>query len=348
MQQYYKAPLQQSNITNITIFLNEADTYIANLKEGNNILVCNSRRWTGFVGFRVCINSVLNLYKELIEIEKPVLKYLPTYKLSQDNIEIFFGFIRSKFGCNNNPTARQFIAAFKKIIIHKKIHCPQGANCIALEEMDILVRSSSKSPIDGINSSTSPLESVFEEERKQINDEHNYILQFTPNNLSLFTKEVVGYIAGFVVKKLEQKIKCAVCIHALRADERMQSSLFSIKNREGLIFPSKDVINVCSLVEAKIRQCLCATGLKNFNKKMIGNVGSSVLSSFLEKDIFKTLYIHCYNQSFDNNHMLYLIRAICDIYVDIRLHHSTKLFTEQLHKTNIRQHNLKTTLFLGQ
>lgn len=73
-----------------------------------------------------------------------------------------------------------------------------------------MVRASPKRPTDGINSSGSLLESVFEEERKQINDKHNYTLQFTPFDLSLFTKKIVGYIAGFVVKKLEQNIKCAI------------------------------------------------------------------------------------------------------------------------------------------
>jgi len=33
------------------------------------------------------------------------MKYLLTYKFSQDHIELFFGAVRSTGGFNNNPTA---------------------------------------------------------------------------------------------------------------------------------------------------------------------------------------------------------------------------------------------------
>ena len=34
------------------------------------------------------------------------MKYLLTYKISQDYTELFFGKIRSMGGCNNNPNAQ--------------------------------------------------------------------------------------------------------------------------------------------------------------------------------------------------------------------------------------------------
>lgn len=50
-----------------------------------------------------------------------VFKYLITYRLSQDHLELFFGAIRSKSGYNNNPTARQFEAAYKRLIVKKNL-----------------------------------------------------------------------------------------------------------------------------------------------------------------------------------------------------------------------------------
>ena len=51
---------------------------------------------------------------------KLVLKwtYIPTYKLNQDHIEIFFGNIRKKGGLNNNPTAKPLPAGYKRILVH--------------------------------------------------------------------------------------------------------------------------------------------------------------------------------------------------------------------------------------
>lgn len=38
--------------------------------------------------------------------------------MSQDHIELLFGCTRAHNDCNNNPTARQFVAIYKKILVH--------------------------------------------------------------------------------------------------------------------------------------------------------------------------------------------------------------------------------------
>lgn len=73
----------------------------------------STRRKTGFVGFLVAIESVKGIFAEMIEKEDAPLKYLLTYKLSQDHLVLFFGAIRSSGGFNNNPTAQQFTASYK-------------------------------------------------------------------------------------------------------------------------------------------------------------------------------------------------------------------------------------------
>jgi hypothetical protein len=46
-----------------------------------------SKRKTGFLGFLLCINAVVGLAEDLVNVENPVLKYLLTYKMSQDHLE---------------------------------------------------------------------------------------------------------------------------------------------------------------------------------------------------------------------------------------------------------------------
>ena len=102
--------------------LTEAKRYILGLRNGSNgALMIKSRRKMSFLGFLVCINCLLNMTEWLTSHPTTDIKFLMTYKFSQDHIELFFGEIRSMGGNNNNPSARQFSSAYKKLIIHNKV-----------------------------------------------------------------------------------------------------------------------------------------------------------------------------------------------------------------------------------
>ncbi|EFN68497.1 hypothetical protein EAG_00073, partial [Camponotus floridanus] len=73
----------------------------------------------GFLCLLISMKSLLSIYKECVD--KDNLSLIPVYKMSQDHLELFFGSIRSCGGYNNNPTCRQFISAYKKILIHAEI-----------------------------------------------------------------------------------------------------------------------------------------------------------------------------------------------------------------------------------
>ena len=81
---------------------------------------------TSFIGFVACIMSVKNLYTTYVQAaNSPLMKYLLTYKLSQDHIELFFGAIRVSCGSNYNPTVRQFTSAYKRLLMP---HDVKGCN----------------------------------------------------------------------------------------------------------------------------------------------------------------------------------------------------------------------------
>lgn len=64
------------------------------------------------------------------------------YKTSQDHLEPFFLSIRVRGGWNNNPTVRQFTAAYKWLLVRAEIREGDMGNCITLDEIPILVGSS--------------------------------------------------------------------------------------------------------------------------------------------------------------------------------------------------------------
>lgn len=111
-----KKALCSQNLEDFKIFKTYFYEYVLNLKFPCGTLVLSSNRKTGFLGFMICFETLFFLHNELIATS--CLKFIPCYKISQDHIELFFGAIRSHQGHNNNPTARQFKAAYLKLLIH--------------------------------------------------------------------------------------------------------------------------------------------------------------------------------------------------------------------------------------
>ena len=133
----YKAPLRPSNEPIWAPFLDEVYLYISKLTDANGQTMTSTKRTTLFIGFMTAILSVSAMYKELVSSKEGPLKYLLTYKLSQDHLELFFGAVRSAGGCNNNPTVRQFVAAYKRLLMRHQIKGANG-NCAALDDTNIL------------------------------------------------------------------------------------------------------------------------------------------------------------------------------------------------------------------
>ena len=116
----FKAPITKSNYLYRKSFLDETHKYIRNLKCSDAKPILMSKRKTGFLGFFVCIDAVLRLYK-----------------MSQDDLELFFSAVRASRGWSNNPTTCQFITAYKQLLMQHNIKGGRG-NCIAQDETEIL------------------------------------------------------------------------------------------------------------------------------------------------------------------------------------------------------------------
>lgn len=119
LQQHgYSKPINSENFQQIQKILKDTANYISALKlrvsTDRIINIIDSKKKTGFLGFLINIKNILMLYEEVCEKDN-LLSYIPTYKLSQDHLEMIFSIIRSHGGCNNNPTANQFKTALKKL-----------------------------------------------------------------------------------------------------------------------------------------------------------------------------------------------------------------------------------------
>ncbi|XP_049764466.1 uncharacterized protein LOC126092781 [Schistocerca cancellata] len=249
LQSDFKQALNTANFSAVEGFLLKAQRYIKELTVGPNpqaMRVVDSNRKTGFIGFLVRISSVLHMYSKVVgtQTHTPLLKFLPLYKCSQDHLEMFFSAIRSRGGWNNNPTAHQFVAAYKRLLIHSEIRGSERGNCITLEDIPILTFSSSDVE-DHINNTSEQwqLLSSMENSAATTDNDHDYFA--TGIYLSEVAVHIVVYIAGFVVRHLEKTLKREPCLSVLRGDgSHVAYSLIHRKSRGWLVLPSNDVVDI--------------------------------------------------------------------------------------------------------
>lgn len=359
----WKVPLQSQNESKIKTALNTAKIYIASLKvHGEEMLVIKCRRKMGFLGFLICINSVLNMFDGLVMSPSPPLKFLTTYKMSQDHIELFFGKIRSMGGWNNNPTCRQFSAAYKKILVNNDIKDVTRGNCLPIESVQILTVSSgyhtnisstvpSVLDINMTCTKTRLCDSSVSNENDSESEEDPCI---SSSMISQFSEKIVAYIAGFVCSKLRKSITCDVCNGAIvNSNVSPVHSLINVKNKGGLCFPSEDVINISLTCEKIFREnvlCSKSEGKNVLNRYDCHKIVHEVLKLYLDKAIFRNISSHMTDTEPNNNHIIFLIKAIAETYLQVRYSYAAKQFTVKFHanKTTNRQTLSRLVIFRGQ
>lgn len=227
------------------------EKYIFDLKDESGIPILSTGRKTGFLGFIICLRNIF----ELFDTYNPSgLDYLLTFKLSQDHLETFFGAIRSRGGFNNNPNAYQFQNAFKRLLTKTELKYFDGnTNCIS-DCLDILHISSRNT----LYSEPAMYEYENDLDLLSVND-HDYVQ--TMWRLNPYVEDIVSYIAGFIASRIISKNICNICAEQLivkgfkgTSDSKESPLLIKIKNRGGLLIPTKDIITICSNSEKLLRQ----------------------------------------------------------------------------------------------
>ncbi|GBN24835.1 hypothetical protein AVEN_265143-1, partial [Araneus ventricosus] len=155
--------------------------------------------------------------------------------------------IRSRGGYNNNPSAKQFKAAYKQLLVRHEIASSENANCISLSKINILsVGSQGKSKnnfVQNINHDddrrlSDDLQIIDNSEA--VTSDHAYSKVPSSKILSEYVEDVVAYISGFVQRKLISAVKCEECCDALIYDENSAENSYHLinrKNKDGLIKP---------------------------------------------------------------------------------------------------------------
>jgi hypothetical protein len=206
----FKAPLSARRLVYHRSFLEETAALLLNLAtEDGKLKICESRRSMGVLGFVADIKSILFLAQSILGLSiagKPIL-YICTYL---DHLEIMFACIRKAGGFNNNPTAKQFQATFKKLMFRSGVALTPSdcANITAQDDTTFVIPDTAQyasSSTDDICDSGELNFVMFEDAV----DDHGYSM--ATMRLSPFVDNILVYIAGWVVRAVMKRLRCLDC-----------------------------------------------------------------------------------------------------------------------------------------
>lgn len=218
-----------------------------------------NNRKTGFIGFILSLKNSINLFKYLYA--KGDIEYLITYKLSQDHIEITFSAISGRGGYNDNPTCRQFQAAYKRILVHNQLTGSNFGNCSILDGTQILPASTK---LSSRKSNDENVDLSFDQVPNRTFIDHDYFKNII--EINTYIEDVSQYIGGFVARKVSQIIPCHNCKKISSKDQIENNTLISCKDRGGLTKPSNYVKIICAEAERVVR-CNLSIIKSQFDKK---------------------------------------------------------------------------------
>lgn len=277
---------------------------------------------------------------------KKKLKYILTHKLSQDHLELFFGAIRGKGGFNNNPTARQFEAAYKRLLVHTEITGPNTGNTLNLDNITILTCGSSQQlTIDDNGEDILQSKEYLSFERSvKDNIEKNDCLTSSAWDLTIYTEDIVAYIAGFVIKSINRCVTCLKCREVLETSETI-SSLQKRKQFGNLIKASRPVIEICQIAEKYFRFFDKTIGIFNKNVKNLIDTLTKKAFQMVTPKILHHFNQHLLETDFLDGHVILLIKLILKKYFNLRVYHETVKRSDYLKRNKIRSIFTKTILF---
>ena len=363
----FKAPLSKKNEIQWQKVFTESVDYFAQLKCSGDVSLLTHARKTFAVGFIMTAKSVAAVASELLNRPTAPFRYVLPYKMSQDHLELFFSCIRSRGGRNNNPNVMQLKNAMRQILLHNNIRASKQANCLLLDEEGhgslFEIRSSKRSAFliekdekDEVDEATT---AFLEDEALE-----ELINQIDNTELTELKQNILYYIAGFVVRKIQRKIKCTPCLEALfrhNIPVSVNSEIILSKsnyrsfttyiNRGGLLFPADAVYTIVETTEKFFQQMVLQKESKiTKDQRLTDKLVAATARKLDVQQLFPSLADH-YNANelgTEDVHATQLLKEIVGQYARIRLLTYARQHTRETVNSNrasIRHKNLKLTLF---
>lgn len=334
----FKNALCVENATQILEFCDSAVEYIKKLKvenkQGKKVRITNSAINTGFNGFIYDIASLKLLFTDYVQ-EREIIKALPTYKFSQDPVEILFGKVRSLGGYNDNPSCEEFKAAFRKLLAFSAVMYSRFSNC-NMSDNDV-----PSNPYSNILSVTSrrittnrfDLQNCFEINEEDIERLYDKLSEIEDSNASV--EDLNDYAIAHIAKQIENRIMttkqfgCSDCQKVFAENTQKAEYITS--------GPCQSTFFICKQASRFLKEELL-NGTVNFNVIYHEILLSLDLDTLYEQTDF----------SDHSDHKIFLIRYIVDECVRIKGIHIAKKVTLKIHEKSYRVKLHKLLHYFGQ
>lgn len=269
------------------------------------------------LGFIITMESTLNVVYQLLNKPQSPLKYVLTYEMSQDHLELFW-LQKSKRWVEQQP---KFKNTLRQLLFTKNITVKSG-NCSNFDypEGDVLEFRSEK-------------HSLFDTNKSPDNNELQKYLSHLDNiDLGYYVKEILDYIGGYIVRSIIKTIVCSNCVQLLveyRLDHEFSknASFTTYVNRGKLIITSKAVSLIIQQLEKSFQNVVIRE--KNLQRNVKLLIIEITRRSILNKSTFFFMNSHPTDVELyfcAHSHEYSLFKLICQKFINIRMRHYEKQF----------------------
>ncbi|KAH8036984.1 hypothetical protein HPB51_008032 [Rhipicephalus microplus] len=274
-------------------------------------------------GLRVTLSSTLHLLRYLTM--KLNFSYMMTCRLSQDPLERLFGIVRQMSGCNDHPTASQFLISVNTLSFQNLAKPPKGSN-VSSGLLRSLLGADNGKDLTPRRKLDELLDVGNLAEAHEVLNEYGHGTEHADMVVQSSDARLIFYMAGYVARKSVASTKCAECSQQLLQGENDPSpaaaSLTAAVDRGGLLYPSVKLNELMTTLENTFTHCFSVTEVKP----------DSIMDlvSFLQ--LRKLTLVGC------PDHSMSLTNKIIKFYVLTRLHFHVKA---QNSKRNAKQERMK-------
>lgn len=247
------------------------------------------------------------------------------------------------FGCNDNPSARQFESAWRKLLGQHQITASESANCMNndVKYLSVLNISSrkGKNQSNNVANETHSDECNMEEDPVfraiVIDDDDNATLESLEEN-------VASYLAAVLEKCIMEgrwydPIKCKKCLLVFAENEIVDDDFVYLKMRSSKLFPpARSTVQICKSTEIS---------MKKFNYEPGHDISSDVLRDMHLDNLFRFSDFETHEES---GHKERLVKLIIEMYIKKKQEYVAKCNTIEAHGVPIRNALKKLIHFKGQ
>lgn len=254
------------------------------------------------------------------------------------------------FGCNDNPSARQFQSAWRKLLGQHQITASESANCLNNDFtfLNVLNVSSRKDKSDASNLEENRNNNIdYENEFEEINmneDPHFRRLFIDDTLSSNMDEHIASYFASVLEKCIIERrwyapITCEKCLNVFAEDQSVDDEFVRLKMKSSkLRLPAISTVDICKATECSMKKF-------NYQAGMYNHIQNDVMSKL---DIDELFWISDFNSHEESGHKIRLIKLIIEMYTKKKHDYICKCNTLAEHDAFWRSKLKKIIHFKGQ